>query len=142
MVGSTQVYVQKSNHALMLAMGTYDPFTLHGTGTGTGERLVSILRYVLYTLHRDREPLFSIVPAPFFPVPVPVPFCHHAQMLECRQLGTGSTPPPFKPIQLGPHFTGTPWICSNHFTLDVTVEGPPSSDMFKRVYYVAHVVNK
>ena len=31
-------------------------FTLHGTGNGTGneKRWVSILHYVLYTLHRDR----------------------------------------------------------------------------------------
>ena len=45
----------------------YGSFTLHGTGTGTGtgKRWISVLRYVLYTLHRDRdrdmEPLFSIV---------------------------------------------------------------------------------
>ena len=42
----------------------YDSFTLHGTG----KRWISILRYVLYALHRDtdggREPLFSIVPVP------------------------------------------------------------------------------
>ena len=116
---------------LFVAMGTYDPFTLHGTGTGTGtgERLVSILRYVLYTLHRDREPLFSIVPAPFFPVPVPAPCSHHAQMLECRQVGTGSTPPPkqfqtystwtslyrnpldlFKPFQIRRHCRRTPLL--------------------------------
>ena len=51
-----------------------DSFKLHGTGTGTGRWWISILSYVLYTLHRerDRESLFSIVPIPF-PAPVPVP---------------------------------------------------------------------
>ena len=48
----------------------YGSFTLHRTETGTG-KWVSLLRYVLYTLQRDREPLFSIVPITF-PVPVPV----------------------------------------------------------------------
>ena len=47
----------------------YGSFTLHGAGTGTGKRWVSVLRYVLYTLHRDRdrykETLLSIVPIPF-----------------------------------------------------------------------------
>ena len=45
-----------------------------GSGLGPGT-MVFILRYVLHTLHRnrdrDREPLFSIVPIPF-PVPVMV----------------------------------------------------------------------
>ena len=54
----------------------YGSFTLHGTGTGTGKWWVSILHYVQYTLHRDRDryrkSLFSIVSIPF-PVPVPVP---------------------------------------------------------------------
>ena len=71
------------NQGLLLLMIRYrshfDPygsFTLHGTRTGTGKWWVSILCYVLYTLHRNRdknrEPLFSIVPIPF-PVPIPIP---------------------------------------------------------------------
>ena len=61
---------------LPISRNTYSSYTLHtiGAGTGTRTRWVSILPYVLYTLHRDRymEPLFSIVPIPI-PVPVPVP---------------------------------------------------------------------
>ena len=49
----------------------YCLFILQGTGnrTGNGKQWVSILCYVLYTLHsdRDREPLFLIVS-----IPVPV----------------------------------------------------------------------
>ena len=54
----------------------------HSHYTRLGQGWVSILRYVLYTLHRDRdedrEPLFFIVPIPVpvpvqVPVPVPVP---------------------------------------------------------------------
>ena len=46
-------------------------FILHGTGNG--KQWVSILHYVLYTLHSDRDTyqLFSIVS---IPVPVPVSF--------------------------------------------------------------------
>ena len=49
-----------------------------GAGQGTRqEQCVSVLCYVLYTLHMDRnrnmEPLFPILLVPF-PVPVPVPF--------------------------------------------------------------------
>ena len=43
---------------------------------GTGKRWVSILRYILYTLHRDRKPLFSIGAIVFycgFPGPCPCP---------------------------------------------------------------------
>ena len=58
-------------------------YTLHWTRTvtGTGKCWVPILRYVLYTLYRDRsryrDPLFSIVSIPFrifapFPVPCSV----------------------------------------------------------------------
>ena len=47
---------------------------IYGTGTGTGKWWVSILCYVLDTLHKYRvrymESLLSIVPIPF-PVPVP-----------------------------------------------------------------------
>ena len=48
-------------------------FTLLRTGnrTGNGKRWVSVLPYVLYTLHRDSKSLFSIVS---IPVPVPFPF--------------------------------------------------------------------
>ena len=50
---------------------THGSYILHGTGTGKSR--VSVLCYVLYTLHRGRdrymEPLSSIVPIPF-PVPV------------------------------------------------------------------------
>ena len=64
---------------------TNGSFILHGTGTETEtvKQWVSVLCYVLYTLHRDRdrymEPLSSIVPIPFPcsvtkpSVPVPVP---------------------------------------------------------------------
>ena len=64
-------------------------FTLYGTGTGTGTRewWVSVLCYVLYTLHRnrdrDRETLFSIVPIPLL-VPVPVLVsCSVYEPLQC-----------------------------------------------------------
>ena len=65
--------------------GFNDLFTLHGRGNraGNGKRWVSVLYYVLYTLHsdsdRDREPLFSIVP---IPVPVLVPFPVPCSMYE------------------------------------------------------------
>ena len=53
-----------------------DSFTLPGTATGTGKWWVSMLHYVLYTLHRDRdrdrdkEPL-GFIPISPFPFPVP-----------------------------------------------------------------------
>ena len=51
----------------------YNSFIPHGTGAGIRKWWFSILRYVLYTLHidRDRESLFFIVPIAF-PAPVPV----------------------------------------------------------------------
>ena len=66
--------------ALHMATQSWALWFIHtardGTGTGTGKRWVSVWRYVLYTIHRDRgrymEPLFYIVPIPF-PVPVPLP---------------------------------------------------------------------
>ena len=61
----------------------------------TGKQSVSTLHYVLYTLHRDREPpLISIVS---IPIPVPVPFpCsvyersvikHHREIADIVQKG-------------------------------------------------------
>ena len=56
---------------------TNDSYTTRHRDRDRDQR-VSILRYVLFTLHRDRkrdmEPLFSIVPVPVsVPVPVLVP---------------------------------------------------------------------
>ena len=78
--------------------------TLHGIGTGTetGKRWVSILRYVLYTLHgdkdRDREPLLpsaTVIAERLFYTPV----CHSVHRGWCvlhppRQTPPGKTPPP------------------------------------------------
>ena len=70
----------KTVHLSVSENGRYVLFTLHGTGTGNGtrngKRWVSILHYVMYTLHSDRgrdsKPLFSIVSIPV-PVPLSVP---------------------------------------------------------------------
>ena len=65
-----------------------------GLGQGDGKRWVFVLRYVLYTLHRGREQLFSIVPIPV-PVPVPVPFlvpCSvYEPLLEPTPVSTNGT---------------------------------------------------
>ena len=76
-------------------------FTLHGTGTGNRKQWVSVLPYVLYTLHRnrDRVSLFSIVPIPVpvsvpFPVPCtvyePLLFILHNGFLSCESTFTSS----------------------------------------------------
>ena len=81
------VYYGKTRMAIFIVNGSkttshvYGLFTLHETGTGTREWWVSLLFYVLYTLHKDRnsyrEQLFSIVPVPVpFSVPVPVPYVY------------------------------------------------------------------
>ena len=59
---------------LSLMVSSYGWFTLHRTGTGTraGKWWVPMLSYVLYTLHGDREPLFSVMPI-LVPVQFPVP---------------------------------------------------------------------
>ena len=82
----------------------YGSFTLHGIGTGTRRWWVSILRYVLYTLHRDRdrhtESLFSIVSMPF-PIPVPVPCSVYeplAYFFFCHPPLRSALPPPPKQL--------------------------------------------
>ena len=64
----------------LLRLKLYGSFTPNGTGTGTGtgKQWVSILRYLLYTLHRDRNRdidrtivFYCTHPGPY-PVPGPV----------------------------------------------------------------------
>ena len=62
--GPSLISLNMSGAVVPCAVGTKGSFILHETETTprTGKQWVSILCYVLCTLHSDREPLFSIVP--------------------------------------------------------------------------------
>ena len=61
--------------------------TRPGQGQGPGNDGFPVLCCILFTLDRDREPLFSIVPVPVpVPVPFPVPCSVNEPLVALRQL--------------------------------------------------------
>ena len=56
-----------------------------GTGTGTGKRWVSILRYVLYTLQRDSDRDGDSA----HPIPCPCPSCFYDFVFKNRLIRLG-----------------------------------------------------